>query len=159
MKVLTTDDALQVYQARDLKSGEITRLPGGVDIQLGEITVLEGRQWIEVALTSGATGYALGPSVRGHTTFGAIEAQAPLSPVDQALKEIVAQQHSPRHKTGGNASRASAGGLIGVAAAWWFLRTNGREMSGSGWFIVVIGAIVAGVVASSLWPSGSDRQK
>src|SRR5665213_778550 len=121
-KLLTTDDTLQIYQARDLNSNVIARLPSNLEIQLGEIIVFEGREWIEVAVESGVTGYVLGPSARGHTTFGSMKVIAPLSSVDQALKEIVAGQQAPRVKRGSRTNGVGgAGGLIGAAAAWWFL--------------------------------------
>jgi hypothetical protein len=69
-KVKTIDDALVLYRERNLTSDVISHVPGDQEIQLGSTAVYEGREWIEVTLVDGSTGYALGPSVRGHTTLG-----------------------------------------------------------------------------------------
>lgn len=69
-KVTATDDLLEVYQDRDLGSRVIAQLTKGLEIQLGEASVHEGREWIEVTLQNGSAGFVLGPGARGHTTLG-----------------------------------------------------------------------------------------
>jgi hypothetical protein len=67
-KVTTIDDALRVYRERNLGSELLPQIPAGVEIQLGSASMVEDREWIEVTIPS-HVGYALGPSLRGHTTL------------------------------------------------------------------------------------------
>lgn len=69
-KVTATDDTVQIYQCRDLDSSVIAHVPQGHQIQLGTAEVFEGREWVEAILEDGTVGYILGPTARGHTTFG-----------------------------------------------------------------------------------------
>jgi hypothetical protein len=61
---------LQVYQNRDLSSAVIAQTPKGHEIQLGDATVHEGREWMEATLEDGSVGYVLGPNARSHTSIG-----------------------------------------------------------------------------------------
>jgi hypothetical protein len=80
MKVTTTDGMLQVYRDRDLSSSIVATLPRGVDIQLGDKTLYEGREWMEATLEDGSVGHVLAPSARSHTTFDPIPAvEVPVS--------------------------------------------------------------------------------
>lgn len=67
-KVRTLDDALLVYQDRDLSSGVVARPPNGTEVQLGSLSELDGREWLEAVLPNGDKGYVLGVSVRSHAT-------------------------------------------------------------------------------------------
>lgn len=64
-KVKTLDSALVVYRNCDLKSSAIS-VPGATEIQLGSMSLVDGREWVEVTLPSGHRGYAIGPNVRSH---------------------------------------------------------------------------------------------
>jgi hypothetical protein len=66
-KVRTLDDTLRVFQDRDLNSPVIGQLPNGVEIQLGAVSEIEGREWVEATLPDGTTGYLVSASARSHT--------------------------------------------------------------------------------------------
>ena len=61
--VTITEGNLQVYQARDLNSAVVTRLPKGMEIQIGTGEVFEGREWMEASLGTATIGYVLGPQL------------------------------------------------------------------------------------------------
>jgi type IV pilus assembly protein PilA len=65
-KVKTVDNALRLFCQRDLISPS-QPLDKGVEIQLGTVSVLDGREWVEVALPDGSFNFALGSAVRSHT--------------------------------------------------------------------------------------------
>ncbi len=65
-KVKTVDNALRLFCQRDLISPSHP-LDKGVEIQLGAVTDLDGREWVEVALLDGSFNFALGSAVRSHT--------------------------------------------------------------------------------------------
>ena len=65
-RVKTVDNALRLFCQRDLISPS-QPLGMGVEIQLGTVSVLDGREWVEVALPDGSFNFALGPAVRSHT--------------------------------------------------------------------------------------------
>lgn len=75
-KVTTTDDTVQVFRERDLRSRPMARLGAGTQIQLGAVTAFEGREWIEVVINDLNVGYVLGPTAHGHTTLDAREASS-----------------------------------------------------------------------------------
>jgi hypothetical protein len=93
-KVVTTDETLHVYQMRHLSSTVVAQLSTGIEIELGDATVYEGREWMEASV-GGTVGYVLGPAARSHTTLGAILSTRSLSPVDEAIRAIVAEEHAP----------------------------------------------------------------
>jgi hypothetical protein len=64
--VKTVDDALTVYSERNLSSAHIG-LDKGVEIQLGKVSDVDGREWVEVTLLDGSGSFVLGSSVRSHT--------------------------------------------------------------------------------------------
>jgi hypothetical protein len=68
--VTTTDSALEIYADRNLNSAVFARIPTGVEVELGETTLFEDREWIQARLKDRTAGYVLAPSARGHTTFG-----------------------------------------------------------------------------------------
>jgi hypothetical protein len=70
-KVRTLDGALCVFEDRDWNSAVIFQPPHGSEIQLGAVTEVHGREWIEAALPDGLSGYVLGASIRSHTTSAA----------------------------------------------------------------------------------------
>jgi hypothetical protein len=82
LKVSTIDDLLQVYQNSDLSSETIAQLAKGVELQLDESIMQEGRQWMKAQLQDGRVGFVLGPSARSHTTLGCAAGSEPreLSP-------------------------------------------------------------------------------
>ena len=65
-KVRVLDDALVVYQDCDLQSPVLASVHGGTEIQLGPMSEVEGRAWIEAALPTGVKGYLLQASARSH---------------------------------------------------------------------------------------------
>jgi hypothetical protein len=69
--VTTIDDTLRIFAACDLGSNVLARISKGAEIELGETTAFEGREWIRVVLKDGTSGWVLAPSVRGHTTLAA----------------------------------------------------------------------------------------
>jgi hypothetical protein len=70
--VKTVDDLLQVFHGTDLESGVIYQIPCGAEVQLGAMTEVEGRDWIEVNLQDGIAGYVLGSGVRSHTAIAEV---------------------------------------------------------------------------------------
>lgn len=69
-KVRTLDDTLQVFQDRDLNSAVVGNFPKDVEIQLGGVSEIEGREWLEATLPNGTTGYLVSASARSHTEIG-----------------------------------------------------------------------------------------
>ena len=68
-KVRTLDDTLRVFQDRDLNSPVIGHSPEGVEIQLGAVSEIEGREWAEATLPDGTSGYLVSASARSHTEY------------------------------------------------------------------------------------------
>jgi len=68
-KVSTIDEVVLVYQDRDLNAAAIGRPPKGTEIQLGFLSEVEGRQWIEAVLPDGKKGYVLAASARSHSVL------------------------------------------------------------------------------------------
>jgi hypothetical protein len=66
----TLDSTLVLFESRDLNSAPVCRLAKGENLQLGDATEFEGRQWFAARLPDGTSGFMLGPSVMGHTTAG-----------------------------------------------------------------------------------------
>lgn len=66
-KVRTLDDSLRLFQRCDLKSPVIGCIPKGAELQLGAVSEIEGREWVEVAIPDGSHGYLVSASVRSHT--------------------------------------------------------------------------------------------
>ena len=64
--VRTLDGEMILYKNCDLKSAIVGSLTSGIEIQLGSVSVVDGREWVEAALPNGDRCYALGPSVRSH---------------------------------------------------------------------------------------------
>jgi len=94
--VTTTDDSVEIYEARDLNSRVVARVSKDGSIQLGATeVVVEGRLWMEAALEDGRAGYVLGPTVRGHTTFGA---PLPLIASPPNLGATVAERVKPEQR-------------------------------------------------------------
>ena len=69
-KVRTLDDGLRVFQDHDLNSPVIGQLPKDVEIQLGGVFEIEGREWVEASLLDGTTGYLVCASARNHAEIG-----------------------------------------------------------------------------------------
>jgi hypothetical protein len=84
-KITATDDVLQVYEHQDLDSRVIAQANKGLEIELGEATVHEGREWIEASLEDGTRGYVLGASARGHTTLGGTQLASTTSAVPRTI--------------------------------------------------------------------------
>jgi hypothetical protein len=114
--VRATDDALQIYQDRDLGSPVIADIHKGVEIQFGAQTIHEGRQWIEARLADGAFGYVLGPSARAHTTMGIGER------ADVVASSAVTEQPKSA-KTGSPPPANTGSGLT------WFDRASMKVMN------------------------------
>lgn len=65
-KVKTLDGQVTVYKSCELKSAVVNSPPKGTEIQLGSISVIDGREWVEAILPNGDRGYALSPNLRSH---------------------------------------------------------------------------------------------
>jgi len=68
-KVKSLDGAITIYSDRDLHSPVMASPSAGTEIQLGDSSELDGREWVRATLPSGEGGYALGPNIRSHSTF------------------------------------------------------------------------------------------
>jgi hypothetical protein len=66
--VTTTDDRLQLYQDRDLRSVILLQMEKGIVVQSGANSEFEGREWLE-AVVELQRGYVLGASARSHTAL------------------------------------------------------------------------------------------
>jgi small-conductance mechanosensitive channel len=64
--VNTIDNALTVFSDRNLSS-TFGLLDKGVSIQLGTVSVVDDREWVEVGLVNGSSRFALASAVRSHT--------------------------------------------------------------------------------------------
>lgn len=73
--VTTTDDTLRVLASPDLHSEVLAQLPKGTVVKLGDVATFDQREWMKLTLEDGTSGYALAPSVRGHTTLGSERAE------------------------------------------------------------------------------------
>jgi hypothetical protein len=67
IRVRTTDDALRVFEGPDFQSALKSEVPCGAELHLGSAFEVEGREWVEVILPDGVSGFALGASLRSHT--------------------------------------------------------------------------------------------
>jgi hypothetical protein len=90
-KVTTTDNTLEIFSARNLNSKLSMEVPAGMELDLDEITIFEGRQWIEVTARDGAAGFVLAPAARGHTSLG---------DEDKALRDIVRVESVTKNAVG-----------------------------------------------------------
>jgi hypothetical protein len=146
-KVTTIDDTLEIYQEPSLDSTVITKVPSGVELQLGATTVIEGREWVEAVL-DGNRGYVIGPNARGHTN---LSEEFKLTPPDERKSET---RSTNEQEQGANQAKKSGGipiGIIAAAAFGWFLMGNRDQLGQSGWFIIVIGAIAVAFTSASLF--------
>ena len=82
-KVRTLDDTLRVFQDRDLNSPVIGHSRTGVEIQLGAVSEIDGREWVEATLPDGTTGYLVSASARSHTEETDASGQHNLLPQQQ----------------------------------------------------------------------------
>src|SRR5579872_3331860 len=64
--VKTVDNGLSVFSRPDVNS-ESRQLDAGSDLQLGAVSELDGREWVELILPDASPGFALGASIRSHT--------------------------------------------------------------------------------------------
>jgi hypothetical protein len=55
-RVKALDDALVVHQDRDPKSPPVGKVPPGTEINLGPVTEVDGREWVEAGLPDGTQG-------------------------------------------------------------------------------------------------------
>ena len=80
----TTDDQLLVFSERRL-GVESSKLGKGVELRLGEVTEIDGREWIQMTLSGGSSKFALCASVRSHT-----DASLEAAPSPPAVRPVVA---------------------------------------------------------------------
>ena len=69
--VTALDDSVQIFADRNLTSNIVASLPKGTEVELGDTSAVDGREWIKATLKNGILGFVLGPSARGHTTLAA----------------------------------------------------------------------------------------
>lgn len=142
--VTTIDDSLQILADRGLNADIVASLPKGTEVELGETSTVDGREWIAAKLKAGASGFVLAPSARGHTTL----ASESMVLVGIAPAEKSAQQKPPDPLAG-------VGGwlivlilvlLAGALLSPLALLTMGEILT-SPWFFT--GAILTGVLSGS----------
>lgn len=82
--VYTADDQLTVFSDRRLDA-ESSKVGKGIELRLGEVTEIDGREWIQMILSGGSTKFALFSSVRSHT-----DASLEAAPSPAAVQSVVA---------------------------------------------------------------------
>jgi len=169
-KLQTLDDALRVFEDRDLNSAVRSQLPRGAEIQLGAASEVDGREWIEAALQDGITGYVLGASARSHAMAvdsAAQDIEVPEQPSAPALLDPAPHQINSTavRPTGGPQVGAGLGKTVqdlivtgfGIATsvltalilALLDTKLDFAVYSFMWWFVIPIGALVSGFAAAS----------
>jgi hypothetical protein len=128
-KVRTLDDALRVFQDHDLTSPVIGQLPKDVEIQLGGVLEIEGREWVEATLSDGTTGYLVSASARSHTEIGDGPLDFDSKPVDaspgfrvEVSQNLVVPRAVAEHTTVSfSSSTGEAASAILAAFGWAIL--------------------------------------
>ena len=65
--VRTYDDSLTAYRSRgDLSSELPAGIESGILVELGSVSMVDGREWVEATLPAGEFCYMIGASVRSH---------------------------------------------------------------------------------------------
>lgn len=64
--ITTLDGGLTAFRSRDLSSELADPIQSGVKIQLGAVSMVEGREWVEATLPNGEICYMIGASLRSH---------------------------------------------------------------------------------------------
>jgi hypothetical protein len=67
--VWTFDNALRILESPDLQSAVKFEVPSGTELQLGAVSEIAGREWIEAMLPDGTAGHVLATSVRSHAAI------------------------------------------------------------------------------------------
>ena len=128
-KVTTIDDALFVFEDRDLNSAARSQLREGVEILIGNASEFDGREWFEASLPGGIFGYVLGPSVRSHTRIMGDVAVHGATPDPQLSPMASDRDHSIKIAFAGSIRDAAltliacvGWSLTVVGAAWGYAR-------------------------------------
>src|ERR1051326_6078576 len=106
-KKVHVDDVLQVFKSRDLKSDVLSQPGKDTVIQLGVVSDVDGREWIEATLPDGTFGFVLGPSVRSQANSPA-ESLAGSAQVSGEVDFVCPKCNVPQSKTGWADLRCSA---------------------------------------------------
>jgi hypothetical protein len=112
-KVRTLDDTLRAFQDRDLNSPVIGQLPAGVEIQLGAVSEIEGREWVEATLPDGTAGFLVSASDRRHTE--AADESVPFNPENRNSQQA---PHAPSDSKTTSGTKSEYGGLLEFKSVW-----------------------------------------
>jgi hypothetical protein len=118
--VTSTDDGLQIFAARDLDSNVLARIPKDVEVELGDTSIVEGREWFQATLKDGTSGFVLAPSARGRTSLASERsALAGIADNERKQKPMEAPQPSPSEELGLNELTRKARRSVGIPGVLW----------------------------------------
>ena len=142
--VTVIEDGLQIYTERDLNSAPLPPIDKGTKIEIGGTAELDGREWIELTLPDGKSGYSIGPNLRTHTTLGPVsvlnapEASTAVNPEPKTYlvgnewwtEKEVSQSQSFQQRLAAAPSPVVTMALIGINVAFYIAMLAGMASHG-----------------------------
>lgn len=92
-KFTTVDDSLRLFEKRDLNSTIAAPLTAGTEVQTGELSTVDGYEWLEATLQDGSIGFIL------LSTDRIVDDAAPVTPEQDAAtdaEQVSAENYSAR---------------------------------------------------------------